>query len=285
LKKTALFAACYAGKLDVVGLLLDRGAKIDHEDCLKQTALFTACCWGRLDVVGLLLDSGAKIDHENGFKQTALFVACKLAKVDVVGLLLDRGAHVNQVDYNGETPLFSAAGLNFVEIVRLLLNSGANIPFTVYQSEYVRMHGDQEMIQLLMDKNILNKERKRPEREESSDESQEESGGQQNNVPNNVFFAPTRAPRKYETKHTREFHPEVILSSELDAKYNSDAREILGVSDTATEKEIRKAYLQMSHIYHPDKVTPDKKDIATNAFAKIANAYKTLTPLNMNSRL
>ena len=41
----------------------------------------------------------------------------------------------------------------------------------------------------------------------------------------------------------------------------------------------------MSRIYHPDKLTPDKKDIATKAFAKIANSYETLTLPNMNSRL
>ena len=44
--RTALRAACWAGHLDCVKLLLEAGADINHEDSEGRTALIAACYMG-----------------------------------------------------------------------------------------------------------------------------------------------------------------------------------------------------------------------------------------------
>ena len=54
-----------------------------------------------------------------------------------------------------------------------------------------------------------------------------------------------------------------------------DYYEILGVSKTATEDEIRKAYRKLAHQYHPDKTGGDKE--AEEKFKEIGEAYAVLS--------
>lgn len=53
-----------------------------------------------------------------------------------------------------------------------------------------------------------------------------------------------------------------------------DNYKILGVSQQSDIEEIRKAYLKLSKIYHPDKC---KDPHATELFKLISNSYKKLT--------
>jgi curved DNA-binding protein CbpA len=60
--------------------------------------------------------------------------------------------------------------------------------------------------------------------------------------------------------------------------YTDDAYKILGVSPDATEKEIKTAYRKLALLHHPDRQTdPKLRDISSNKFAAIANAYEILT--------
>ena len=60
------------------------------------------------------------------------------------------------------------------------------------------------------------------------------------------------------------------------------AREILGVSKNATKKEIKKAFYNLAHKYHPDKtmnwnISQSQKDALTKQFLEVNNAYHLLT--------
>jgi curved DNA-binding protein CbpA len=62
------------------------------------------------------------------------------------------------------------------------------------------------------------------------------------------------------------------------SSYTDDAYRILGVSQSATDKEIKTAYRKLALEHHPDRQTdPKKRDAASNHFAAIANAYEILT--------
>lgn len=53
---------------------------------------------------------------------------------------------------------------------------------------------------------------------------------------------------------------------------------VLGVSDDATNEEIRAAYLSLVKKYHPDKYTdPDLKALANEKLKEINEAYDQLT--------
>lgn len=57
--------------------------------------------------------------------------------------------------------------------------------------------------------------------------------------------------------------------------------EILGLSDKAKAKEIKRAYIELSKLFHPDKVAPDApqetRELTTYIFAKISKANEILS--------
>ncbi|CAM9503524.1 unnamed protein product [Chrysoparadoxa australica] len=53
--------------------------------------------------------------------------------------------------------------------------------------------------------------------------------------------------------------------------------ETLGVKKNANEKAIKKAYRKKALKFHPDKVSPDKREAAEKKFSEIAEAYEVLS--------
>lgn len=64
--------------------------------------------------------------------------------------------------------------------------------------------------------------------------------------------------------------------------------ERLGVSQKAKDSEIKRAYHDLAKILHPDKMGPevpnDIRELARQAFAKVNEAYETLTNSNLRSQ-
>ncbi len=79
---------------------------------------------GRIEAVGLLLDKGADLNVRDGLGETALFRAIRGGRTEAVKLLLDRGADVN-VRVKAGTPLKLAEKEGLKEIVELLRAHGA----------------------------------------------------------------------------------------------------------------------------------------------------------------
>ena len=94
---TPLHLACEKGKVDVVRLLLDKGAAVDRADKDGATPLWIACQKGHVDAARLLLEKGAEADRARADGTTPLGMACRYEHGDVEELLRANGAQVNEV--------------------------------------------------------------------------------------------------------------------------------------------------------------------------------------------
>lgn len=125
---TALTLACAGGHEELVTLLLNRGANMEHRDKKGFTPLMLAATAGHAGVADILLSHGVDIEAQSErTKDTALSLACSSGRFEVVELLLNRGANKEHRNVSDYTPLSLAASGGYVNIIKLLLSNGAEI--------------------------------------------------------------------------------------------------------------------------------------------------------------
>ena len=128
--ETALHLAAVQGELDIMRLLIERGAAVDaanEED--SRTPLISAIGSSQLEAVRLLLDKGASVNGVVGGEEELppLHCACSRGRLEIVRLLLDRGATVDAIDDGRMTPLHRASLRGHHDIARLLIDRGAEV--------------------------------------------------------------------------------------------------------------------------------------------------------------
>jgi len=82
---------------------------------------------GDLEIVEMLLNRGANINAESLCCNTPLHNAVKSKKMEIIELLLKKGAHVNARNSHNFTPLQLAVVKGSEEIVKLLLKHGSYV--------------------------------------------------------------------------------------------------------------------------------------------------------------
>lgn len=122
-----LHGASQRGFASIVDLLIKKGADLDAESLSSQhSAINYAAMGGHIDVVNLLLEKGANIEIKTQ-GSTALHLAARGGHRNIVELLINNGLDVNlQID-DGPAPLHSAVANGQEEIVNLLISKGANV--------------------------------------------------------------------------------------------------------------------------------------------------------------
>jgi ankyrin repeat protein len=136
--------AARTGALDVVTLLLARGASVGARDDRRgQTALMWAAAEGHAEVVRVLVSAGADLNARVPSGFTPLLFAVREGRLDAVRALLKAGANVNDVippdgpgprrrGYGGgvppagTTPLLVAVRNGHLDVAAALLDAGAN---------------------------------------------------------------------------------------------------------------------------------------------------------------
>ena len=127
----ALTIAAVADDAATLRLLLQLGASAKQVTSRYDgTALIAAAHLGHDEVVKLLIEAGAPLDHVNNLGWTALIESIVLGNggprhVETLRALVRAGANVNLADRNRATPLQLARSRNFTAMVEILTQAGA----------------------------------------------------------------------------------------------------------------------------------------------------------------
>uniref|UniRef100_A0A915PGN2 K Homology domain-containing protein n=1 Tax=Setaria digitata TaxID=48799 RepID=A0A915PGN2_9BILA len=125
-----LMLAAMNGHAAATKILLERGSDINsHIETNRNTALTLACFQGRTDVVRLLLEYNANVEHRAKTGLTPLMEAANGGYVDVGELLLTAGADPNTapVPTSRDTALTIAADKGHHKFVEMLIHARAQI--------------------------------------------------------------------------------------------------------------------------------------------------------------
>ncbi|MDP6718196.1 MAG: ankyrin repeat domain-containing protein [Pirellulaceae bacterium] len=112
---TPLIDAAFRGNLEIVKLLLDRGAKVNATNRDGNTPLIAAAFMCRTEVVRLLLDQGASVNHKNELGETVLEILSRPWNEELARFYTDTG---NSTGVKGDLDRIKQERPNIVKLLR-----------------------------------------------------------------------------------------------------------------------------------------------------------------------
>ncbi|KAJ7223968.1 ankyrin repeat domain-containing protein [Mycena rebaudengoi] len=122
-----LIVASYYGYMDIVHLLIEKGADVNAQSGHCGNALQVASSEGHESIVHLLIEKGANVNAQGGHFGNALQAASFSRHESIVHLLIEKGANVNAQGGQFGNALQAASSLGHESIVHLLIEKGANV--------------------------------------------------------------------------------------------------------------------------------------------------------------
>jgi Fem-1 family protein b len=123
---TVLWAATVVNNFNIVKLLVEHGAKVNHTTRTNSTPIRCACSHGNIDMVRYLIENGADIHIAKICNQTNLLLSVAREHMELVTYLVNElGCDVNECNSHGRSPLTLAADRGSLELVQFLLDHGA----------------------------------------------------------------------------------------------------------------------------------------------------------------
>lgn len=126
---TALDTSCIKGHLDIVKLLLDKGADKECRDAKGFTPLLTAASNNHADIVLELIERGSVVTAQTNEGDTAMIRAAFYGHIEIVNLLLRYESCkdlIDMTDNGGVTPLILASRHGWADVIQRLLDAGSD---------------------------------------------------------------------------------------------------------------------------------------------------------------
>ncbi len=121
-----LWMAAAMNNFEIVKLLVEHGADVNHTTKTKSTPLRCACHNGNIIMARYLIEKGAEIHIANDNNETNLMVSVNYNHFDMTIYLIDElNCDVNACDNDGRSALYDAVYCKSLELVELLLKRGA----------------------------------------------------------------------------------------------------------------------------------------------------------------
>ena len=148
--ETPLIVATRNGHIPVVRALLDAGADVNYRDIRDNgdpTAIYWAAFKNNIEMINLLLERGADPNIAGRGGATPLKIAKSKGNTQAMVVLLDALGDYNQTDAQGKTLLHWASSTGKIPLINFLIMKGANInpkdnrgdtPISVAKNEDVR---------------------------------------------------------------------------------------------------------------------------------------------------
>ena len=113
------------GRPEIVKLLVQQGADVNHVNKEGKTALTYAILDKNMDNVRCLVTNGSKLRGLNSRMTPPLVAACLVANFRIVKYLVDENADINCKDGDGRTPHSLVKNLDNAQIAKFLVAKGA----------------------------------------------------------------------------------------------------------------------------------------------------------------
>lgn len=124
---TAFQWACQKGHLEILDILIEKGASMNEKYFLNDFTALTYSIYNRyLETAKFLINKGANLDIGDSNGMTPLHYAVYIGLPEITKLLLESDATIDCLDARGQTPLMLAAYSNQFEVCFYLVNAGAN---------------------------------------------------------------------------------------------------------------------------------------------------------------
>ena len=130
-QNTSLMIACDDGSLDMVKLLISRGADVNYENGRNRTPLILATESKSpydFQMIDMLISEGADVNKSTKNGNTVLLSATKYGDQNLMEYLVKLpDINIDCIYNDGATPLMRASYFNYSDIASLLIENGANI--------------------------------------------------------------------------------------------------------------------------------------------------------------